>query len=285
MHNSLPAIISIHIATLLFGLAGVLGAAVDLGPIEITFGRTLFASIALLAVFILSGKVETPVITRLSVFAGLLLAIHWISFFASILHSTVAVGLITFSTCPVFVALLEPKIFSEKFRPVTLIAALFVLVGVFIITGAATGDTVFIKGIAYGIFSGASFAVLQLINRHLAKTSGPVATSLIQNSVASLLLLPVVGGGLAAIQSNQWLTLAFLGVGCTALAHTLFIYSLKRVRVATASMIAAGLEPVYGIALAAVLLAQWPGHHVFVGGFIILATVLLISGKSVARTE
>ncbi len=269
----IPPLASVHIATLLFGLAGVLGAAVGLTAIEVTFGRTLFASIALLLVWWCSARHDGAVVSPLVVFSGVLLAVHWVTFFASIQTSTVAIGLVMFSTCPVFVAVLEPVFFRESFKVSTLVPALLVLVGVAIISGVYRGEVVYARGIMLGIASGASFAVLQLVNRKLTNTAGPVATSMVQNVVATVLLLPIVAGGLTAIQSAQWLVLIFLGVGCTALAHTLFIDALKRVKVATASLIAAGLEPVYGILLAAIFLSQWPDSHVLIGSAIILTTV------------
>jgi drug/metabolite transporter (DMT)-like permease len=58
--------------------------------------------------------------------------------------------------------------------------------------------------------------------------------------------------------------LLVLGVLCTALAHTLFIESLAVLRTQTASVISA-LEPVYGIALAALLLGELPALRTLVG--------------------
>lgn len=280
----LPALLSVHIATLLFGLAGVLGAVAGLNAFEVTFGRTLFASVALLAVCYYFKRPTTsntvrPVLT-LMVLSGALLAFHWVVFFASIQVSTVAIGLVTFSTCPVFVALFEPLFFREKFKLTSLLASCCVLSGVVIISGVHSGDVAYLPGILLGISSGASFAVLQLLNRKLGAASGPVVTALIQNAVATILLLPVVVLGLGAIQLNQWALLIFLGVGCTALAHTLFIDALKSIKVATASLIAAGLEPLYGIALAALFLAQLPPPNVMMGGSIILITVSVMTLQS-----
>ena len=51
--------------------------------------------------------------------------------------------------------------------------------------------------------------------------------------------------------------LVVLGAACTALAHTLFIACMRAVTAHTASVVTA-LEPVYGIALAAWLLGEYP---------------------------
>ena len=274
-------LVSVHLATLLFGLAGVLGAAVGVNAIEVTFGRTLFASLALAAVCWLA---KTPLKLHIKSFdsfllliSGVLLAFHWVVFFAGIQYSTVAIGLVTFSTCPVFVSLLEPLIFKEPRGPYAVLAAFLVLLGVVIISGVHTGELVYLKGIALGIVGGFSFALLQLLNRRLASNDGALVTSLVQSCVAALVLLPIVFTGLGNIQSHQWLLLMVLGVACTALAYTLFIAALKRVKVSAASLIAAGLEPVYGVVLAAIILSQRPAPNVLIGGAIILATVMLVT--------
>jgi len=211
--------------------------------------------------------------TTLLLISGVLLAGHWTAFFASIKFSTVAIGLVTFSTCPVFVALLEPFVYKEKLKLSAVLASLSVLCGVVVISGVYLGEAKYVSGIVLGVLSGFSFAILQIINRRLTRNSNSSQIALVQNGVAALLLLPIVCSGLSAIESEQWFVLAVLGVGCTALAHTLFISALKKISVATASLIAAGLEPIYGIILAALFLTQHPGLHVLIGGAIVLATV------------
>jgi drug/metabolite transporter (DMT)-like permease len=70
-----------------------------------------------------------------------------------------------------------------------------------------------------------------------------------------------------------------LGVFCTALAHTLFLASLRRVSAHTASIVAA-LEPVYGIALAAWLLHEIPTLRTLVGATMIVGAAVLATRRS-----
>ena len=89
-------------------------------------------------------------------------------------------------------------------------------------------------------------------SRRYAATHAPVAVALWQNAIAAAVLAPFVVAGAAAmpaITAHDVMLLLVLGILCTALAHTLFIGSLRRVSAHTASVVAA-LEPVYGIALA-----------------------------------
>ncbi|MNE80670.1 EamA-like transporter family protein [compost metagenome] len=70
----------------------------------------------------------------------------------------------------------------------------------------------------------------------------------------------------------DWLWIALLGIFCTGLAHSLFVASLKVLKARTTAVIFA-LEPVYGIAFAAVLFGEQPGPRMLAGGaLIILAT-------------
>jgi drug/metabolite transporter (DMT)-like permease len=75
--------------------------------------------------------------------------------------------------------------------------------------------------------------------------------------------------------------LVVLGAACTALAHTLFIASLRRVSAQVASIIA-GLEPVYGIAFAAVLLGEAPGVREVVGATLLVAAAIVASRRPAA---
>ncbi len=64
-----------------------------------------------------------------------------------------------------------------------------------------------------------------------------------------------------------------LGVFCTAVAHALFIQAMRAVRAGVAA-IASALEPVYGIALAWLLLGEVPALRTLAGGALILGAVL-----------
>lgn len=280
---ALSSLFQVHIATFFFGLAGIFVLSTGLDPVLITFGRTLFASIALVLFWrILAQKNTLLLSTGVNVsvlFTGLLLCVHWICFFTSIKVSTVAVGLIMFSTCQIFIALLEPLVFREPFALRSVIPAIIVVLGIVIMTGVFAGEMRFGAGVLWGLASASTFAFLQLLNRKLTATHSAASLALVQNAVACCMLLPFVFGNLPEIAAGQWLQLIFLGIVCTALAQTLFINSMRELNAAVASLIAAGLEPVYGVVLAAALYSQFPDVNVLVGGALVLVTVLYVSVK------
>src|SRR5260370_25109196 len=100
--------------------------------------------------------------------------------------------------------------------------------------------------------------------------------SLYQDGIAAVVLLPALF--LPATSSfwtpHELLILLILGVVCTALAHTLFIASMRDITAQSASLLAS-LEPVWGIVFGILLLAAIPTATTLLGGAIILCATLL----------
>jgi drug/metabolite transporter (DMT)-like permease len=68
--------------------------------------------------------------------------------------------------------------------------------------------------------------------------------------------------------------LVILGVGCTAVAHTLFLAGLQLMTAQLASLLA-GLEPVWAILLGILILGEWPAGRSVAGGAIIVAATIV----------
>ena len=277
-------LIDIHVAVLLFGLAGLFGKFLVLPAWCIVLGRTGFAAIALGAVLLLTQPGKSPRHAKtIGLFGllGVILAIHWITFFHAIQVSSVAVGLLAFSTFPVFITCLEPWWFKEKRRPMDMVTALLVVSGLGIMAYPSSfGEAVF-SGVCWGTVSGFTFAILSLANRKWVRQYPPVVIAFYQNVGVTLLLLPMATWVDVHIDAGQLGMLALLGVVCTALSHALFIRGLTFIRAQLASVIAC-LEPVYGIVFAFFLLHEIPSGHTLAGGTVILMTTLLAMLRRVA---
>ena len=263
-----------------FGVSGLFGKWISLPSSLITCGRCSFAFVALF--FLLLFSKERFLLRKKShyfVFAslGCLLALHWWSFFYSIQISTVAVGLLTFSTFPVFALFLEPLFFKEKIKWADIIAACITLCGVACIFPAgfdiSHSTTV---GIIFGVLSGLSFAVLQMLNRKYVQAYSSRLITFYQTGVAALVLLPVVSFTQGGFTVSNILLLMALGVLCTAAAHSLFISGLRSVKLRSASIIAT-LEPVYGIVFAMLFLREMPSWKEICGGMVILVVATYVS--------
>jgi len=130
-------------------------------------------------------------------------------------------------------------------------------------------------GLAWGVLSGFTFALLAVMNRSWVRARPATDVAFWQNLWAAFALLPfaVAGGTLPVVGYREIALLLVLGIVCTALAHTLFINCLRTLTAHTASVVAA-LEPVYGIVLALVLLGEIPGWRTLIGAVLIVGAAI-----------
>ncbi|MCK5149147.1 EamA family transporter [bacterium] len=267
-----------HIAVIFFGIAGLFGKWLHLPPEIIVFWRTAVAATALFFILKLRGNWIKPKKLSIYFFLGPLLALHWIAFFKSIQLSTVAIGLITFSTFPVFVAILEPLFFKTKSHWYDILAAVIVLGGVSLIVPAWTLNHHYMTGIIWGIGSGLTFAILTIINRRMLQDSPASTITTLQNAFAALTLLPTTLYHFKLPTISEGLLLIILAIFCTALAHWLYIQAMRSISARLASLICT-MEPVYGIILAFLLLNEIPNFRTILGGLIIVVTVACVSNN------
>jgi len=269
----------IHAAVFLFGFPGLFGKWLPLSPPLIVLGRVVFAGIALAAVLILlrAGFRITP--SRdigLLILCGVVLAAHWTSFFESIQVSSVAVGLLSYSSFPVFTAFLEPLVLKERLSGRSILLACACVFGVFLIVPQfRLADKVF-QGVLWGLVSGLTFSILTIINRTLSRRHSSLIIAFYQDTFAALSLLPFWFLTKPVIDLRTAGLLLMLGVFCTAGAHTLFIQGMRTVKAQTASIISS-LEPVYGILLAVVFLKEIPAMKTIIGGLVILLAAVSAS--------
>jgi len=272
------SLFEIHVAVLLFGLAGLFGKWLVFSPFIIVLGRVFFASITL-ALFLWLSKQSMKISPRKNylylILLGFILAVHWVSFFKSIQVSSVAVGLLSFATYPVFTTFLEPLLLKEKMVKTNIFFSLFCVIGVFLIIPRFDLDNSTFVGVLWGLLSSVTFAVLTILNRKLTQHFSSLLIAFYQDFFAMLFLLPFYFVLQPALNTNDILLLCVLGVFCTAGSHTLFIKGMKRIKAQTASMIHF-LEPVYGIIFAFFFLHEIPSPRTILGGVIILWGQILI---------
>ncbi len=282
--------ITANIAVLFFGLAGVLGKLSVLPSPLIVLGRVVFAGAVLLIVCLLQRVSLRPKRWRdgvLLVAQGALLALHWTAFFQSINVSNVAIGLLSFSSFPLFTAALEPLLLKQRPSRIQIVAALLILPGIYLLVPSFTLQNRTTLGVAWGLLAGATFALLSVANRWLSRSYPSLTISLYQDGIAAVVLLPALflTPSAALWTLHELLILLILGVICTALAHTLFIASMRNITAQSASLLAS-LEPVWGILFGILLLRDIPTLITLFGGAIILcATVLPTLVNKISKSD
>jgi drug/metabolite transporter (DMT)-like permease len=270
------------LATLFISTSGVLGKYIDLPTPLIIWFRSALAAIFLFLFckfkklnIKLKSKKDLPTI----ILGGVLLGIHWVTYFLALKLSNVAVGMLSMFTFPVITALLEPFFTKSKLNPIHVVLGLMVLLGIYILAPEINFESTYLRGILLGVFSAFSYALRNLIlKRHVSRYDGTVLM-MQQCAIVALLLIPVLFNiNIEQIQT-QLTFLLILGLVTTALGHSLFISSLKHFSVSTASIIGSA-QPIFGIIMAYFFLNEIPTLNTFFGGALILATVIIESVRS-----
>lgn len=275
------SLLEIHTAVVLFGLAGLFGKWLVLSPFIIVLGRVFFASCALFLLFLISRKslkISPKANYALFILLGFILAVHWVAFFQSIQISTVAVGLLSYSSFPVFTVFLEPLFFKERIALSTILLSLLCVLGIFlIIPRFDLSDSVY-RGVLWGLFAGFTFSVLTILNRKLSQSYSSLLITFYQDFTATLFLIPFFFILRPHLSPREVLLFLILGLFCTAAAHSLFIKGMRHIKAQTAAIISS-LEPVYGIILALLLLHEIPRLRTVLGGVVILAATFAVTWK------
>ncbi|MDR0207566.1 MAG: DMT family transporter [Pseudomonas putida] len=274
------ALLVAHIAAVLFGLTGILGALIEADASVITFGRATFAFIALGFVAGLKGTRLLDALTWRNLpvlgLTGTLLAMHWVTFFIAVKVGGVAVATLGFASFPAFIALIDLVVFRERIGASESLLLLMVTAGLVLVVPSFDLLDHGTLGLVWGLGSGLAFALLTVANRRSTSGMKAIQVAFWQNVVVAALVAPFAFSHLAtaSLAGSDWVNLALLGVFCTGLSQFLFVKSLEGLQARTAGMVIA-LEPVYAIAGAWWLFGEQPSLRMVAGAaLIVLATIM-----------
>lgn len=279
--NKRRGLLQIHIAALLVSFPGLFSEWISLSPGMITLGRLTVGAAALFLYARWIGAALRIPSTRdllLLIVSGAALALNWFAFFVSIRVSTVAIGMLAFSTFPLFVTFLEPLFYKERLHWFDLATAAVVAAGLAIIAPILDFQNTLTQGVLWGVLCAFSCALVSLLGRTSVRTMPPVSVTFYQQAFGALFSLPALLTFSGTLTARDALLLVLLGVLFTAGAQALIMSSLRHIRAQTASVIIA-LEPVYGILLAILFLGEIPTSRTWLGGALICSAVFFASWK------
>ena len=281
MDSRAKNILLMHFVILIFGFTGILGKLITIEAIPLVFWRTLIGGGAIYVWLKLRRNVSKKSTSDALKMGGigLLVAIHWITFFASIKISNVSVALTMLATSPMFIGFLEPLIFKRKIDWRELTVAGVVLVGVGTIFSF---DTTYHEGMILGIISAFFASLFATLNGVLIKTHDASNISLVEllsASAAIFLLLFFTGevdGDLFVLSGQDWFWITILALVATSFAFIAFTSVMKVLTPFTTS-VAINLEPIYSIILAVIIFGdeEIMGPRFYIGASIIIGAVML----------
>jgi len=196
----------------------------------------------------------------IAVFAGIgvLVALHWLTFYASIKLSNASVAATCMAVAPVFMVFFEPWILRTRFDPRDLLVGIAAIPGVVLVVGGTPSGMR--TGIVVGVVSAALAALFGVLNKRHGTRDDVVTITGVELATGAMflglagLLLPGMGDPAfpGARDAGLLLVLAF---ACTLLPFSLSLVALRRLS-AFSAQLAVSLEPVYAILLAILLLGE-----------------------------
>ena len=277
-------LIILHIAVFLAGWTGIFGRLISLGGLPLVWYRMITSVIVLFAVLAFMKRIHQTGWKGVMKICGcgVLLALHWVAFFASIQASNVSIGVACVATSCFFTTLFDPLVNQKRFQWKNILLSFIAIAGILFIFSI---DVRYRLGIALGLLCAALYSLFSILNINVAEeTKEDSATMLMYELLGGVLFLtltipvfraiypaePVVPEG-----SDIW-SLLLLGSLFTIIPFLFQLQALRKLNAFTVNM-AYNLEPLYSIAIAAVLFGelQEVGFSFWVGIFLIVLSVAL----------
>ena len=270
------------VATIFISTSGTLGKYIDLPTPVIIWFRSALAALFLLIFCLYKGislKVNSGKDRWTFFIAAVLMGAHWVTYFYALKLSSVAIGMLSIFTFPVMIALLEPLFSKTKFDPIHILLGIMVLIGIYILAPEFDIESSQLQGILFGLFSALCYALrILMLKGEVSKYNG-TTLMFYQVVIVAIILVPVLFKMDSSNITTQYPYVILLALLTTAIGHTMFVNSLKYFKASTASIIGSA-QPVFGIIIAYFFLNEIPTIHTFVGGTLILATVVIESIRS-----
>lgn len=263
---------SIHAAGLLFGGTALFSKTIPLNAVDMTEFRSCVAVLvlgALIAYQKRTIKLNSKRDLLLLMLTGVLLGLHWVTYFHAMQISTVAIGMIALFTYPMMTIFLEPLMHGAKPHFADVVCGMVVLLGVFLLVPSFSLQSTTTLGVIWGIVSAFLFSLRNVIQRHYLSGYPSEVSTLYQTATIVLMLGLFVNELPSITHTDIWLKLIVLGSVFTALPHALFNNGLRHLKAKTASLVSC-LQPVYGTLFAFWLLHEQPSLSTMIGGALIV---------------
>ena len=272
-------------AAILWSTGGLFIKASHLSPLALSFGRSLLAAITI----VIFTRREGFGINRISAVTSILYAALLILFVVATKLTTAANAIFLQYTAPVYVLILEPLFYKEKFRSrdFVTVAACIAGMSLFFVGKLRPQD---LSGNLFALASGICFALFFLLLRHAKARQVNRATSAIYgNLIVVLICAPAFFGALKqGISAADFARIAYLGIVQIGFAYLLFTLAMARgVRSLDAGIIGY-IEPVLNPIWVFLFIGERPSGWAIIGGAIIIASVAvhtLMEMKSKRRTS
>ena len=252
----------LHLSVFIAGFTGVLGRLITLDSAILVWWRMAAAAV-LMGIFLIIRKDLTHYrfkdMTQMGG-VGLLLALHWVFFYASIKASNVSIGVVCFSLVGFFTALFEPIINKHKFSGREFLFSLLTILGIYLIFQF---DSRYRLGIVLGVVSSAIYALFAIVNQRVGKhyeAKNMLLWEMVGGLIGLTCFIPIYNAfipvGRLYPVGMDYPYLAFMVVVCTIGLCLLQIIVLQKIPAFTVNL-TYNLEPVYSIILSMFIFSEY----------------------------
>jgi len=281
--NKIKSLIHFHFIVFIFGFTAILGSLISIDSIELVWYRMTLASIVLLLyAFFFKKRITVSKSLMLKLlFSGMIIALHWITFFKAIKVSNVSITLSILSLGAFITSILEPLFYKRKIILYEVIFGLIIVIGMSLIFNS---QYQYIEGIIYALISVLLSVFFGLINGKLINKASSLVIAIYELIggvfLISLLLLfsNDFNNEFFKLSEDDFFWLLILATVCTAYAFVISVDVLKHLT-PYSLMISINMEPVYGIILAIIFLNEFNNLSFdFYLGFILIFSSVLLNG-------
>ncbi len=281
--NNIKDQLQLHFIVLIWGFTAILVALIPLNAIPLVWFRVGIASLTIF-VFAKFRKIDLKIdkLTFVRFFVGgVLIALHWATFFYAIKVSTISITLVTMSSSAIFVVFLEPLFSDKKIKLYELLLASIAIIGFIVIFKV---EQLYVKGILSALASSILLAVFSIYNNRLTRKHKAIHISFYELLSAFLfltvmMLISNTFSQIAIKMTNyEILFLIILSTVATAYPFVIATDLLKKMGSFTL-LLTNNLEPVYGIILALIIFGdkEKMSTQFYIGAFIVFCSVVINS--------
>jgi drug/metabolite transporter (DMT)-like permease len=268
-HFSSPLLLVLA-AAILWSTGGLFIKWTTLSAFELSFWRSLLAAVTV-ALF---TRREGFRINGLTILTSVLYAALLLLFVLATKLTTAANAIFLQYTAPIYVLILEPLFYKEKFRRADLLVVIACIAGMalFFVGKLRPQD---VSGNLAALASGVCFAFYILLLRHPRSQMVNRAASVIYGNL--LLVAVTAPMGIASISKLTWWdagVVGYLGVIQIGVAYTLFTLGIARGVRSLDAGIVGYIEPVLNPVWVFIALGERPSRFALVGGGIIITAVV-----------
>lgn len=262
MDQRRKAYLETHIAVILFGFTAILGKLISISAFQLVWWRVLFTAFSLIAFNAVRKGFQSSNKKNYLKFLliGIIVGLHWVCFYGAIKFANASIALVTFATIALFTAFLNPLILRTRINKLDVIIGILIIPGMVLIVNNI--DINLVTGFWLGILSAFLASLFTVYNKKYIKDADPILITFLEMSGAWIFLslcLPFYIFGMEnTMKTPNWLDLVYLlilALLCTTLAYVLSLKALKHISTFESNLIY-NLEPIYGIALAILILNE-----------------------------